>query len=90
MPELNTLALLLIALLNAYVVWTSSRTYKVAQKTEVNTNSMREQLVRATALASHAEGKEEGRHVTASHAGGLNPERSTQRGGNQENRERIA
>lgn len=34
---------------------------EIAQKTELNTNSMRVALVAATAVASRAEGKEEGR-----------------------------
>ena len=33
----------------------------IAQKTELNTNSMREQLVAATGAASHAAGLEQGR-----------------------------
>lgn len=65
---INTAGLIVIAALN---VWGNSllrqtradaaETRVVAVRTEVNSNSMREQLVAAASIASHAEGREEGR-----------------------------
>lgn len=52
---------IVIAGLNAYTAWMTNETRNLARKTEVNTNSMREQLVAATKIASHAEGVEAGR-----------------------------
>lgn len=64
-PE--TLFLFGIALLNSFVAimtylnrQTAINTYEMARKTELNTNSMKDALVAATAKVSHAEGKEEG------------------------------
>jgi hypothetical protein len=59
--DLNTLALLGIAGLNAFTAWVAWQTRDLTKKTETNTNSMREQLVTATGLAAHAAGLEEGR-----------------------------
>ena len=53
--------LLGIAVLNAFTAIMSYRTHVAAQRTEKNTNSMREQLVDSTKVSSHAEGLEEGR-----------------------------
>lgn len=55
------LILLIVALVNAFTALMAWKTKVAAEKTEVNTNSMREQLVEAKGIASHAEGKEEGR-----------------------------
>lgn len=57
---LNTIALLGIAFLTYRTHSLTKETKDVAVKTEVNTNSMREALVKSTAVASHAEGKVEG------------------------------
>lgn len=54
--DLQTLALLLIAVMNMVTLYYSRRTEK-------NTNSMKDALVEATAKLSHAEGKEEGRKL---------------------------
>lgn len=73
MPDANTLIWLVIALLNAWVGWMTYRVHKevaatklavvatmvAAEKTELNTNSMREQLVVATGAAAHAAGRDE-------------------------------
>ncbi len=55
------LVLLIIAIVNAITAIMTWKTKRAAEKTEVNTNHMREQLVVATGAASHAAGKEEGR-----------------------------
>jgi hypothetical protein len=62
----NTLVLLAIALLNAWVALMAWRTKRdihatkiAVEKTEVNTNHMREQLVEATGVAAHAAGRDE-------------------------------
>lgn len=62
------MVLLVIALVNAFTAFMAWKTKNIAQdtkvaaeKTEVNTNHMREQLVAATGDAAHAAGKEEGR-----------------------------
>lgn len=66
--EPNTVALIAVALINAYVAYQAkktrslaSETKNIAEQTEKNTNSMKDALVASTKLASHAEGKEEGR-----------------------------
>lgn len=94
---LNTLMLLAIAALNAWVAWMAYRTKqdaaatKVAvvatqvavEKTEVNTNHMREQLVTATGEAAHAAGRQEMRQeaeaTAATLAKGQKQERDTTR-----------
>jgi len=64
----DTLTLLAIALLNALTAYWSWRTRNAAtatqiaaEKTETNTNHMREQLVLRTGEAEHARGREEAR-----------------------------
>jgi hypothetical protein len=73
--NLNTIVLFIIAVLGAYTAYTNRKavsdrkdirilvesTRDLALKTELNTNSMKDALVAATAVAAHAEGKEEGR-----------------------------
>ncbi len=59
---LSTLATSLTAAVVALVTLARQGTMKEnIQKIEVATNSMKDQLVKATASASHAEGKAEGR-----------------------------
>jgi hypothetical protein len=53
--------LLIVAIVNAFTALMAWQTKRAAEKTEINTNHMREQLVDSTKIASHAEGKEEGR-----------------------------
>lgn len=48
----------ILALITAIMAW---RTHTAAQRTEVNTNSMREALVISTGKAAHADGLEQGR-----------------------------
>lgn len=62
----SALAWLLIACINAYTAWLTwktreiaTETKEIAQKTEINTNSLTKQLNEQTALASHAAGREE-------------------------------
>jgi membrane protein implicated in regulation of membrane protease activity len=55
------LAIVIVALIQLIGLYFTRRTLKVAQRTEENTNSMREQLVVATAKASFSAGKAEGR-----------------------------
>lgn len=64
----NNLVLLGIGVIAAFNAWQSTKTQKISQealeisrKTEINTNSMKDALVAATKLASHAEGLAEGR-----------------------------
>jgi membrane protein implicated in regulation of membrane protease activity len=64
--DVNTFALLGIAIaqaIAAYFTWRTSQsamaTKVAAEKTEVNTNSMREALVQRTGEAEHARGREE-------------------------------
>lgn len=52
--ELNSLILLLVAVMNGVTLYYSRRTEK-------NTNSMKDELVRATGEKAHAAGKEEAR-----------------------------
>lgn len=73
--DINTATLLGIAALNAlaaYLGWRTKQTatetkaiavetHALAEKTELNTNSMREALVIATGDAAHAAGLEQGR-----------------------------
>ena len=68
MPSPEVLAWLLIAIINAYTAWMGWKTNKMAtqtavdiRKVEIATNSMKDALVKATAVASHAEGHEEAR-----------------------------
>lgn len=67
-PWINNLILLLIAAISAWTAWTTRQTKAVAvesldvsKKTEINTNSMKDALVKATAEASHAAGVTEER-----------------------------
>ena len=57
----DTIGLIIVAIINAYTAYVSTKTRAIAQKTETNTNSMKDQLMAATAISSHAEGREEGR-----------------------------
>ncbi len=57
---INNIVLLLIGLVGIYTAYQAKQTKIAAEKTETNTNSMREQLVIATGTASHAAGKAEG------------------------------
>ncbi len=57
----NNIVLLLIGLTSLYTAWLSKKTKEAAEKTEVNTNSMKDALILSTREASHAAGKEEGR-----------------------------
>lgn len=66
MPDYNTFMLLLIAIINAgstFMIWWMKqdiRATKIAvMQTEVNTNSMREQLVQRTGEAERAAGRDE-------------------------------
>jgi len=59
--DLNMLVLLGIAVMNAYTAYAVNKTHNLALKTELNTNSMKDALVKATGIAAHAEGREEGR-----------------------------
>lgn len=59
--DLNNMAILAIALTNAFTAIMVWRTHQISKKTELNTNSMKDALVAATKVASHAEGMEEGR-----------------------------
>lgn len=59
--DLNTLALVIIAVCNAFVAWVAWRTKIAAEKTETNTNHMREQLVEASGKVEHAKGVAQGR-----------------------------
>lgn len=66
--DVNTLLLFGIAvaqMLTAFFAWHTSKTAMatkiVAERTELNTNSMREQLVLKTGEAEHARGREEAR-----------------------------
>lgn len=73
--NVNTYVLLLVAFLNAVTAMMAWRTHDtatlaysvatetkaIALKTEIQTNSINTALVAATATASHATGKEEGR-----------------------------
>lgn len=54
--DLQTLVLLIVAVMNAVTMYYTRRTEK-------NTNSMKDALVLSTAKISHAEGKEEGRAI---------------------------
>ena len=55
------LAIVIVALIQFVGLYFTHRTYKVALKTEKNTNSMKDALVKATAEASFSAGKREGR-----------------------------
>lgn len=55
----NTVILLGVAVLNVVTAVIAYRTKNLAERTEVNTNSMREQLVAAVKVTSHAEGVED-------------------------------
>jgi hypothetical protein len=57
---INNIVLLLIGLVGIYTAYQAKQTKIASEKTEVNTNSMREQLVKATGVASHAAGRAEG------------------------------
>lgn len=52
--DVNTWVLAAVALMNVCTLY-------YARKTEINTNSMKDALVVATAKAAHAKGKEAGR-----------------------------
>ncbi len=54
--DINTIVLVFVALLNAYVAWISKRTDKNMGLLEKATNSMKDALVASTAKASLAEG----------------------------------
>ena len=65
---INTFGIVLAAFFTAYTAYTTTQTNKrttevleVSKQTEKNTNSMKDALVLATSISSHAEGKEEGR-----------------------------
>lgn len=67
MPDANTLALTLIAVMNAVTAFLAYRTHLATQATQANvakveiaTNSMKDALVKATGEASHAAGVAEG------------------------------
>lgn len=67
MPDANTLALVLIAVMNAFTAFMAYRTHVAAVTTQTNvakveiaTNSMKDALVKATGEASHAAGMAEG------------------------------
>lgn len=67
MPDANTIALVLIAVMNAVTAFLAYRTHLATQTTQSNvakieiaTNSMKDALVEATGKASHAEGMAEG------------------------------
>lgn len=57
----NLLGWVIVSLAQAFTAWMAWKTKTAAEKTEVNTNSMREQLVAATGVSAHAAGMEEGR-----------------------------
>lgn len=59
--EMNTYALLGIAIMNAITAYMAYRTKQQADTIEKATNSMKDALVATTARASLAEGKEQGR-----------------------------
>jgi len=59
-PTLDTWILLAIALLNAFTAWTVIKGRGVIKLLEQNTNSIKDALVLATAIAARAEGKAEG------------------------------
>lgn len=67
-PFWNNLVLFGIALIGAYTAYESRvaraaavESLDVSKKTELNTNSMKDALVKAVGDAQHAAGKEEGR-----------------------------
>jgi hypothetical protein len=62
---LNTLGLIILALLNIYALHRGSKTQALVLKIEQATNSMKDALVEATAKASHAEGLAEGKSEKA-------------------------
>lgn len=57
----DLLVLLGIAALNAFTAWTTWRTRSDVRIIEKATNSMKDELVKATDRAAHIAGKEEGR-----------------------------
>jgi hypothetical protein len=59
--DFNTVALLIIALINVVTAFLAARTHALTQKVEVATNSMKDALVRTTRSEAHAAGVEEGR-----------------------------
>lgn len=59
--EIDTIALLFIAVLNAFTGYLAWRTRSDVRVIEKATNSMKDALVAATDVAARAEGKEEGR-----------------------------
>ena len=61
MIDMNTALFAVIAVANMVTAVIAWSTREIAKATEVNTNSMREQLVTATGAAAHAAGLEEGR-----------------------------
>lgn len=60
---LNNAILIFIAILNLITAFVAMNTRTIAQRTEVNTNSMRERLVEVTGDAAHAAGLTEGREA---------------------------
>ncbi len=73
MPSTDTILIFLSAVINAYVAWRINETHKIVLETkaislatEINTNSMKDALVKSTGESAHAagleQGREEGRH----------------------------
>lgn len=58
--DLNTIVLLVVALINAYVAIVTHRTGEQMNVLEKNTNSIKDALVASTAKASQAEGHAQG------------------------------
>jgi len=54
--NLNTIMILLVALINLYAAIITKKTYTSIDTLEKNTNSIKDALVASTAMASHAEG----------------------------------
>lgn len=65
---METLILLIIALLNAYTAWATMQNKQDIRKIELATNSMKDALVAATDKSAHAAGREEGRQEGAATA----------------------
>lgn len=59
--SLNTILLVVVAISNLLTAVLTTRIHKLTLQTEQNTNSMKDALVAATALASRAEGVTAGR-----------------------------
>jgi hypothetical protein len=58
LEQINSTAFLVIAALNLWVAYLTLRTHRNVALIEKATNSMKDELVKSTALASYAEGHE--------------------------------